>query len=321
MYGLPAMRTWWSDKILSMRRDKRRTLLMGVFYLLAIGYVDYATGYEINLTVVYVTPLIMLTVAGGWWVGLGAVLACAFVTEMADYLAGRRFDESIYHVYSFISHCVSYFSFLFLITQLLMLYDQERDVAGRDPLTGLYNRRGFLHLAGERLHQAASERAGWKLCTWDVAAFRDINTRFGHDKADALLMTIADALRDSVTSSALLAHMGADRFLALIPEAGSQLLEPPSASHGKTSAEVPDVGGGLAEGALPPATEWLALCERVATAGLGIPVALRYAVKALPPAHRTPDELAKQMEALLDAAKHGPALTYRAAAGTRGAHP
>ncbi len=313
MYGLPAMRTWWSDRILAMRRDKRRTLLMGVFYLLAIGYIDYATGYEINLTVVYVTPLIMLTVAGGWWVGLGAVLACAFVTEMADYLAGRRFDESIYHVYSFISHCVSYFSFLFLITQLLMLYDQERDVAGRDPLTGLYNRRGFLHLAGERLHQAASQRAEWNLCVWDVAAFRDINTRFGHDKADSLLMTIADALRDSVPSAALLAHMGADRFLALIPHAGSQPSASPAFLGGdivrtQQSGECP----ANAE-SLPPSRECLALYERLAAASLGFPVALRHAVKPLPPVHRTPDELAKEMEALLDAAKHAPAMPCRAA--------
>jgi ABC-type polysaccharide/polyol phosphate export permease len=148
-----------------MRRDKSRTAFMGILYLVGIGWLDYATGYEINLTVVYVTPLIMLTVAGGWRVGVFTAIACAITTEGADYLAGRRFDQDIYHVYSMASHCLSYLSFLLLITQLLMLYDREHDLAGLDPLTGLKNRHGFLARAEDVLSDCV-RRKKRPLCLW-----------------------------------------------------------------------------------------------------------------------------------------------------------
>lgn len=301
MQSFTALRTWWSDRILAMRRDRRRTMLLGVLYLLAIGYVDYATGYEINLTVVYITPLIMLTVAGGWRVGLAAVLACALVTEMADYLAGRRYDQSIYHVYSFISHSLSYFSFLFIITQLLVLYDQERDVAGHDILTGLLNRRGFLNQAQERLHRAASEHAQWNLHGWDVVGFREINTRYGHDRADALLMTIADALSNGLPQEALLARLGADRYFALVP----------SVAHAPAVAE--QGGERSTQGQSATFGDSLTLCAEVAAARLELPVALRHAAKALPPRHRTANEVASEVDALLDAAKAAAPLTCRPA--------
>ena len=48
---LPRMKSWWSDRILAMRRNKKNTIIQGVCYLLAIAWLDYATGYEINPTV------------------------------------------------------------------------------------------------------------------------------------------------------------------------------------------------------------------------------------------------------------------------------
>jgi len=277
MQRFPAMRTWWSDRILAMRRNRRRTLFQGAFYLLAIGIIDYLTGYEINLTVVYVTPLIMLTVAGGWRIGLVAVPACALVTETADYLAGHRFDQAVYHLYSVISHSLSYLSFLFIITQLLLLYDQEREVAGRDPLTGLCNRRGFLDRAGELLHQTAGKRQPWNLHAWDVAGFRGLNARFGHEKADTLLADLAGALRERLPHTALLARLGADHFLALTP-----------GDRHPDAAEAPLP--------LPRAP------------ALDPPLALRTASASLPPGRRTADEVAKAVDALFDAAKTSPAV-------------
>jgi len=267
---LPRLRTWWSDSIISMRRDKRRTALLGILYLLGIGWLDYATGYEINLTVVYVTPLIMLTVAGGWRVGVFTAIACAITTEGADYLAGRRFDQDIYHLYSMGSHCLSYMSFLLLITQLLMLYDREHDLAGRDPLTGLYNRYGFLTRAEDVLREYARRKHVAVMLVVNVGNLRKINSSHGHDKADALLLSSADVLRD-LFPRAVLARLGADRFATLI-----------------------------AAGTIPGGADTLVAALERAAQQLEVVVNPRQASVILTPLHRTPDEIAAQVDTLQD---------------------
>lgn len=268
--ALPRLRTWWSDRIIAMRRDKGRTALTGILYLLGIGWLDYATGYEINLTVVYVTPLIMLTVAGGWRVGVCTAIACALTTEGADYLAGRRFDHDIYHVYSALSHGLSYLSFLLLITQLLMLYDREHDLAGQDPLTGLRNRHGFLAHAEDVLRECARRKQVAVMLVVNVGNLRKINATHGHDKADALILSAADVLRE-MFPKAVLARLGADRFAALIP------------------------GGGR-----PGGMDALGTALELSAQQLGVSVAPRRAEATLSPLHRTPDEIAAQMDALQD---------------------
>ena len=270
---LPRLQTWWSDRIIAMRRDKRRTALMGIFYLLGIGWLDYATGYEINLTVVYVTPLIMLTVAGGWRVGVCTAIACALTTEGADYLAGRRFDHDIYHVYSALSHSLSYLSFLLLITQLLMLYDREHDLAGLDPLTGLRNRHGFLTHTEDVLRECARAKQVAVMLVVNVGNLRKINSTHGHDKADTLILSAADVLRE-MFPHAVLARLGADRFAALIPGEGHP--------------------GDMA--ALGTALELSA--QRIE-----VSVNPRQAEAALEPRNRTPDEIAAQVDSLQDSVR------------------
>lgn len=276
MIRLPRMRTWWSDRIISMRRDKRRTMITGFAYLLAIAWLDYVTGYAINPTVLYITPLIMLTVAGGWRAGMVMAFLCALSIEGTDWLAGQRFEHPVYHVYSLLSHFLSYLSFLFLIVQLLKLYDAEKDMAGRDSLTGLRNRYGFLAYAEESLRDLARRRTTAVLAVWNLAKLREVNARFGHDKADALLVSVADALAEAVPE-AVGARLTADRF-ALLAQA------PDEASRGRLLASL--------EAAIVSAAE-----------EVGVPLNLRSAWAAMPPLHRTPEELAGKLDELIDSVK------------------
>jgi len=276
MIRLPRMHTWWSDRIISMRRDKRRTVILGFCYLLGIAWLDYATGYEVNPTILYITPLIMLTVAGGWFAGMVMAFLCALSVEGTDLLAGQRFDHPIYHLYSFLSHSVSYLSFLFLIVQLLKLYDVERDMAGRDSLTGLRNRYGFLAFAEEGLREFARRKKYAVLAVWNLARLRQVNAEFGHDKADALLMTVADAMAGTAPEG-VWARLTADRY-SLMAEAGD-------------------------EAARAALLENLRQAIISAAQEVGVPLDLRSAWLDMPPRHRTPEELAEKLDGLLDSVK------------------
>ncbi|MFN3242783.1 MAG: diguanylate cyclase [Planctomycetota bacterium] len=93
-----------------------------------------------------------------------------------------------------------------------------RELADRDPLTGLLNRRGFedaLAVEVERIRRYGTSAA---VILIDVDDFKDINERHGHDTGDAALREIGDRLDDAARETDLVGRIGGDEFMVLAPE-------------------------------------------------------------------------------------------------------
>lgn len=94
-----------------------------------------------------------------------------------------------------------------------------RQLAERDPLTGLHNRRSFVHALRDRL--AALERpprraAGeWTLLLFDLDGFKDVNDTCGHAGGDAVLVAVAAAIRDRTRIDDTVGRLGGDEFAVL----------------------------------------------------------------------------------------------------------
>ncbi|HEY8745404.1 MAG TPA: GGDEF domain-containing protein [Chloroflexota bacterium] len=92
-------------------------------------------------------------------------------------------------------------------------------LADTDPLTGLANRRG---LAGSWQHeQARAQRYGYpcSVLAIDLDQFKQINDRCGHLTGDRVLGAVARLLLASVRAEDLVARVGGDEFLVLLPQA------------------------------------------------------------------------------------------------------
>ncbi len=89
-----------------------------------------------------------------------------------------------------------------------------RDLSLTDPLTGLYNRRGFYALAEAQLRVARRNRRRCLLLCADMDGLKIINDRYGHTEGDRALVLAARALRTSFRDSDLLARFGGDEFVA-----------------------------------------------------------------------------------------------------------
>ncbi|MFT3758946.1 diguanylate cyclase domain-containing protein [Thauera sp.] len=89
-------------------------------------------------------------------------------------------------------------------------------LALRDGLTGLANRRGFT----ERLERALGEvrDSGGKLSVLylDNDRFKQVNDRYGHAAGDALLVEVADRIRNCIRDTDLVARLGGDEFTVLL---------------------------------------------------------------------------------------------------------
>jgi diguanylate cyclase (GGDEF)-like protein/PAS domain S-box-containing protein len=93
-----------------------------------------------------------------------------------------------------------------------------RQLAEMDPLTGLHNRRSFVHALRERLASLERpRRAGgdWALLLIDLDGFKDVNDSCGHAAGDAVLVAVAAAIRDRTRLDDTVGRLGGDEFAIL----------------------------------------------------------------------------------------------------------
>jgi len=84
-----------------------------------------------------------------------------------------------------------------------------------DELTGLYNRRGFLALAGHQLKLARRTTKPLWLLLADLDRLKQINDTFGHREGDRALLKTGEILRTTFRDSDVVARLGGDEFAVL----------------------------------------------------------------------------------------------------------
>lgn len=89
---------------------------------------------------------------------------------------------------------------------------QARELAGRDPLTGLSNRRGFIENVTSLLDRARSDRLPAALLVVDIDRFKSINDIYGHEAGDKVLCTIAHRLAQWEGPACTAARLGGEEF-------------------------------------------------------------------------------------------------------------
>ncbi len=200
------------------RLPRGSVIAIAFIVLFAVGSIDYITGAEISLSIFYAMPVMIIA----WYYGQTAGLIMSLVAAGAWYGA----DLAVGHVYSNAAIPVwnafvrlGFFVLLGVFTATLKrVLEHQEDLAATDSLTGVVNLRYFNNLAAREL--ARSKRYGhpFSIAYMDLDNFKEVNDVYGHAAGDELLRFIAGTIRDNIRNSDIIARVGGDEFILMLPE-------------------------------------------------------------------------------------------------------
>jgi diguanylate cyclase (GGDEF)-like protein len=93
----------------------------------------------------------------------------------------------------------------------------HKNAASVDPLTGMFNRRGFAEATSRLIEREATAGRPVTVMIFDIDHFKSINDRFGHPAGDEILKLFATVVVNSLRISDLSGRVGGEEFAALLP--------------------------------------------------------------------------------------------------------
>lgn len=102
--------------------------------------------------------------------------------------------------------------------ELAVALAENRELASRDPLTGLLNRRHMLELMHLEQRRCLRGQRTMLLAQMDIDHFKQINDKHGHGVGDRALLAFTQVVRENIRSSDVLARWGGEEFVLLLSD-------------------------------------------------------------------------------------------------------
>ena len=93
----------------------------------------------------------------------------------------------------------------------------HKTAASVDPLSGMFNRRGFAEACARVIEREAGEGRPVTVMIFDIDHFKSINDRFGHPDGDEILKLFSTVVVNNLRISDLSGRIGGEEFAALLP--------------------------------------------------------------------------------------------------------
>ena len=129
-------------------------------------------------------------------------------------------DQSLAHITDDAGKITHYVSFSKDSTGRLKQELALKDLASRDPLTGLLNRRSGEHLLKQYDDEKRQSKKLLCLIMIDVDNFKKINDTFGHAIGDHILKSSSQLLKNKARNTDSVIRWGGEEFLIIVPDSG-----------------------------------------------------------------------------------------------------
>jgi diguanylate cyclase (GGDEF)-like protein/PAS domain S-box-containing protein len=133
------------------------------------------------------------------------------------------------------------------LVEIHILKDQIEELAVRDALTGLYNRRFLNETLSREFSRAGREHYTICIAMIDVDHFKMYNDTFGHQAGDEVLVTLAKHLVENLREGDVVVRFGGEEFIVLMPfvtiETAENRINGLRASFSKVRHRIDDLKG------------------------------------------------------------------------------
>lgn len=97
-----------------------------------------------------------------------------------------------------------------------LLHEKTNELANRDELTGVFNRRYFQEKIEEEIKRASRQNNRFSVFILDVDYFKHYNDTFGHIQGDFLLKELVAVMTERLRSTDIVSRFGGDEFVVLL---------------------------------------------------------------------------------------------------------
>lgn len=208
-----------------------RSLLFCIYLL---GYIGMTVWWapQHGLHIAYLAVPIMLCIAFGvlmWpkidqlYLPIGSIMAPALGMLVINHASSRDWAAYIfYFIVAIVFSVVVRRTRLRTAFALFLFRENLRNIADRDPLTGLLNRAGW-HEQAEVLFQACKD-SGLPFCVafFDIDHFKQVNDVHGHATGDRVLVHVAHMIEQGFRPDDVVGRLGGEEFVAAMLGVGSE---------------------------------------------------------------------------------------------------
>ena len=158
--------------------------------------------------------------------GFGTLAALA-LARTALFALPLPLEPSLLQQLGAIASAVTTIMLLAVVTGLALLMTSRMNEALaqltiRDPLTGVFNRRGLNDAAGTTLSFARRLGRPIGLLACDIDRFKSVNDTHGHARGDRVLQEFAQLLTAHFPAADPVGRLGGEEFVVLLPGAGDE---------------------------------------------------------------------------------------------------
>lgn len=110
----------------------------------------------------------------------------------------------------------------YLLRDLSTIKEKLKQLATRDPLTGLVNRRIIEDQLPQMVANHRAENLAMGMIYFDLDGFKPVNDNLGHDCGDQLLQQVASLVKKSVRNGDIVARVGGDEFVVVLNDISTE---------------------------------------------------------------------------------------------------
>ena len=203
-------------------RSRTFGFIAGFLSLAAVAFLDYATGNEIVMVLLYLIPIILTS----WLLSRRAALIfpvlCGLSLISIDLLNGHVYKNSLVLVWNGATILATFIIITLVFQALKQAYLDERKLARYDIMTGIPNRKMFYEELDKEAYRTGRYGRPFTVAYIDMDNFKRINDTLGHNSGDELLRFVANSIRRNIRISDIVARMGGDEFILLLPETNQE---------------------------------------------------------------------------------------------------